>query len=118
MIASTHRMNPAYLMAKEGAGPKATVMKTSTEASIVKGDVRQIDGKLVDQERATVSVFDHGLLYGDGVFEGIRSYNGTVFKLDEHISRLYASARAIKLDIPLTTEERWGANWDELKPLV
>ncbi len=61
-----------------------------------------IDGKLVDQERATVSVLDHGLLYGDGVFEGIRSYNGTVFKLDEHISRLYASARAIKLDIPLT----------------
>jgi branched-chain amino acid aminotransferase len=61
-----------------------------------------IAGKLVDKEQATVSVFDHGLLYGDGVFEGIRVYGARVFLLDEHIDRLYASARAIRLEIPMT----------------
>lgn len=60
-----------------------------------------LDGKLVPQEEATVSVFDHGLLYGDGVFEGIRFYNGRVFRLEEHIDRLYRSARAILLNIPM-----------------
>lgn len=61
-----------------------------------------LNGKFVSQEAAKVSVFDHGLLYGDGVFEGIRSYNGLVFKLEEHIKRLYKSAQAIMLKIPLT----------------
>lgn len=61
-----------------------------------------ISGKLVDKEQATVSVFDHGFLYGDGVFEGIRVYCGKVFLLDEHIDRLYESARAIRLEIPLS----------------
>jgi branched-chain amino acid aminotransferase len=61
-----------------------------------------LDGKLVKREEAKVSVFDHGLLYGDGVFEGIRAYDGLVFKLDEHIDRLFASARAIALKVPLT----------------
>jgi len=60
-----------------------------------------IDGQFFDRDDARVSVFDHGLLYGDGVFEGIRVYGGRVFKLDEHIRRLYDSARAIMLDIPL-----------------
>jgi len=60
-----------------------------------------IDGEFLDREDARVSVFDHGLLYGDGVFEGIRVYGGTVFKLLEHINRLYESARAIMLDIPV-----------------
>ena len=60
-----------------------------------------LNGKIVPKEEATVSVFDHGLLYGDGVFEGIRFYNGRVFRLDDHIDRLYRSARAILLDIPL-----------------
>lgn len=60
-----------------------------------------LNGKLVPKEDASVSVFDHGLLYGDGVFEGIRFYSGRVFRLDEHIDRLYRSARAIALDIPL-----------------
>ena len=55
-------------------------------------------GKLVPQEQATVSVFDHGLLYGDGVFEGIRVYGGKVFLLAEHVERLYESARAIRLE--------------------
>ncbi|NLA32143.1 MAG: branched-chain amino acid aminotransferase, partial [Methanomicrobiales archaeon] len=52
-----------------------------------------LDGKYVPEEEAKVSVFDHGLLYGDGVFEGIRAYNGRVFRLDEHIARLYDSAK-------------------------
>jgi len=61
-----------------------------------------VDGKYCDEKNAKVSVFDHGLLYGDGIFEGIRAYNGRVFKLREHIDRLYASAKAILLDIPLS----------------
>ena len=58
-----------------------------------------IDGKFYDKENAKVSVFDHGLLYGDGVFEGIRFYNGRVFRLDEHMDRLYDSAKAICLEV-------------------
>ena len=61
-----------------------------------------IDGKYYDERTAKVSVFDHGLLYGDGIFEGIRIYNGRVFKLKEHIDRLFYSAKAILLQIPLT----------------
>ncbi|MBO2518489.1 branched-chain-amino-acid transaminase [Limnochorda sp.] len=63
-----------------------------------------LNGKLVPREEAKVSVFDHGLLYGDGVFEGIRLYNGRIFKLREHVDRLYRSARAIRLEIPMTPE--------------
>src|SRR5258708_34760709 len=59
-----------------------------------------LNGQLLDKEKAVISVFDHGLLYGDGVFEGIRAYNGRVFKLREHLDRLYNSARAIMLQIP------------------
>ena len=61
-----------------------------------------IDGVLLDENEAKISVFDHGLLYGDGVFEGIRFYNGRVFRLDEHLDRLFDSARAILLTIPMT----------------
>ena len=64
-----------------------------------------MNGKLVDKAKAHVSVFDHGLLYGDGVFEGIRAYNGRVFMLDEHVDRLYRSAQAISLSIPMTKKE-------------
>lgn len=64
-----------------------------------------IDGQLVDEADAKVSVFDHGLLYGDGVFEGIRMYHNRIFKLKEHIERLYWSAKAILLEIPMTPEE-------------
>lgn len=60
--------------------------------------------KLVDEQDAKISVFDHGLLYGDGVFEGIRIYNKRVFELDAHIERLYNSARGIRLDIPMSRE--------------
>lgn len=61
-----------------------------------------LNGKLCDKEGARVSVFDHGLLYGDGVFEGIRSYHGLIFKLREHVDRLFASAQVLMLKIPLT----------------
>ncbi|HEY1661502.1 MAG TPA: branched-chain-amino-acid transaminase [Verrucomicrobiae bacterium] len=61
-----------------------------------------IDGKFYGERDAKISVFDHGLLYGDGVFEGIRAYNGRVFKLKEHVERLFYSAKAILLQIPLT----------------
>ncbi len=64
-----------------------------------------IDGKYYDRGEAKISVFDHGLLYGDGVFEGIRIYNGKVFKLTQHIERLYQSAKAILLDIPISRAE-------------
>ncbi len=68
-----------------------------------------LDGLLLDEANARISVFDHGLLYGDGVFEGIRFYNRRVFRLEEHIRRLYDSARSILLQIPLTPEEMTAA---------
>lgn len=68
-----------------------------------------INGKLVPQAEATVSVFDHGLLYGDGVFEGLRSYSGKVFRLEEHVRRLYESAKAICLEIPMSEADLCGA---------
>ena len=64
-----------------------------------------LNGRLVPRAEAKISVFDHGLLYGDGVFEGIRSYNGLVFKLKEHLDRLFESAQTILLKIPLTRQE-------------
>jgi branched-chain amino acid aminotransferase len=64
-----------------------------------------LDGRFVDEAEARVSVFDHGFLYGDGVFEGIRAYDGRVFRLDEHVERLYHSAQAIMLDLPLSQRE-------------
>lgn len=63
-----------------------------------------IDGEYIPQEDAKISVYDHGFLYGDGVFEGIRAYHGRVFKLDEHLDRLYRSAKAIMLEIPLSRD--------------
>ncbi|KPJ63207.1 MAG: branched-chain amino acid aminotransferase [Planctomycetes bacterium DG_23] len=64
-----------------------------------------IDGTLYENDQAKVSVFDHGLLYGDGVFEGIRAYGGRIFQLDAHLERLYDSAKAIALKIPLSPEK-------------
>ena len=74
-----------------------------------------IDGVYYPKSQAKVSVYDHGLLYGDGVFEGIRAYNGFVFKLKEHISRLYRSAHALMLKIPLTKEEMTQAVVETLR---
>jgi len=64
-----------------------------------------LNGEYVSKENAVVSVYDHGFLYGDGIFEGIRIYDGNIFKCKEHLKRLYKSARSIMLDIPLTYEE-------------
>jgi branched-chain amino acid aminotransferase len=68
-----------------------------------------LDGELVDKENAKVSVYDHGLLYGDGVFEGIRVYSGKVFEADAHVRRLYDSAKAIRLTIPMTPDQMKAA---------
>jgi branched-chain amino acid aminotransferase len=74
-----------------------------------------IDGKYVAKSEAKISVFDHGLLYGDGVFEGIRAYNGRVFRLDEHLARLYESAKSIDLQIPLSPEALRAAILETLR---
>jgi branched-chain amino acid aminotransferase len=63
------------------------------------------DGKLIDKADAKISVYDHGLLYGDGVFEGVRVYNGKIFKPEAHLDRLYQSAKAIRLTIPMTPQQ-------------
>lgn len=68
-----------------------------------------LDGNFVDEAEAKVSVFDHGLLYGDGVFEGIRVYGGRIFRLEQHIARLFASAKAIMLSVPMTAAELTAA---------
>lgn len=74
-----------------------------------------VSGKLYDKENAKISVYDHGLLYGDGVFEGMRSYSGKVFRLGEHLDRLWNSAKAICLAIPMTKEAMAQAVNDTLK---
>jgi branched-subunit amino acid aminotransferase/4-amino-4-deoxychorismate lyase len=68
-----------------------------------------ISGQFVPQEEAKISVYDHGLLYGDGVFEGLRAYSGKVFRLQEHIERLWNSAKAIWLTIPMTPAQMGDA---------
>lgn len=74
-----------------------------------------IDGAFHPKETASVSVYDHGLLYGDGIFEGIRAYAGRVFRLEEHLVRLYESARSILIDIPLTLDEMREAVLETLR---
>jgi len=74
-----------------------------------------VDGEYFPKSQAKVSVFDHGLLYGDGVFEGIRAYSGSVFKLKEHVDRLYRSVHMIMLDIPLTKEQMIQAVLETLR---
>jgi branched-chain amino acid aminotransferase len=74
-----------------------------------------IDGNFYDQTEAKISVFDHGLLYGDGVFEGIRFYNDRVFRFDEHIDRLWDSARVIGLDIPMSKTELIAATLETIR---
>ncbi|MFO0974479.1 MAG: branched-chain-amino-acid transaminase [Phycisphaerae bacterium] len=74
-----------------------------------------MDGKLVSTADATVSVFDHGLLYGDGIFEGIRVYNGTIFECKAHVDRMYQSAKAIRLEIPYSKAESIKALNDTVK---
>src|ERR1700741_1650393 len=74
-----------------------------------------IDGKFYSEADAKVSVFDHGLLYGDGIFEGIRFYNSRVFRLQEHLDRLWDSARSICLEIPMSMQEMEEALLDAIR---
>ena len=73
-----------------------------------------INGKLYDKDEARISVFDHGLLYGDGVFEGIRAYNGKIFRCREHVERLFSSAQAIALQMPISPDELTHAMYDTM----
>jgi branched-chain amino acid aminotransferase len=84
------------------------------EAAVV-SRIIYLNGSYVPEEEAKISVFDHGFLYGDGVFEGIRAYRGKVFKLEEHLSRLYESAKSIMLEIPETYEEIWEATLETIR---
>ena len=99
----------------------ATPPRPITGASVSVPSVRPmplqiyISGKLYNKEDAKISVYDHGLLYGDGVFEGMRSYGGKVFRLEEHLVRLWSSARAILLEIPISREELAKAVNETLK---
>jgi branched-chain amino acid aminotransferase len=79
--------------------------QSKTPATAPKELTIYLDGKFVPEAEAKVSVFDHGLLYGDGIFEGIRFYNGRVFRLEEHLERLWDSARSICLEIPISRAE-------------
>src|SRR4029077_3225228 len=72
---------------------------------IAMGTVIYVNGRFMAKEEATVSVYDHGFLYGDGVFEGIRAYHGRIFKLDAHVNRLFESAHTLGLQVPLSREE-------------
>jgi branched-chain amino acid aminotransferase len=82
---------------------------------LVKEPIVYVDGEWVPKSRASVSVFDHGLLYGDGVFEGIRVYNGVIFRFKEHLERLYSSAKSIRLQLPLSPEEMTRAIVETVK---
>jgi len=85
----------------------STTLKPSKPSTTTGAGVPTVwlDGKWYDRDTATVSVYDHGLLYGDGVFEGIRVYGGKIFKLSEHLDRLYDSAKALWLTIPMPKDE-------------
>ena len=74
-----------------------------------------MNGELVPAEEAKIGVYDHGLLYGDGVFEGIRTYQERAFRLEKHLGRLYKSAEAIRLVIPFTPEQLSGAIYETMK---
>ena len=87
------------------AAVKPAVETRSSQSTATKEARIYIDGKFYAEADAKVSVFDHGLLYGDGVFEGIRFYNGRVFRLEEHLERLWDSARSICLDVPISMPE-------------
>lgn len=84
----------------------AQLPKTSSAPSEQKTSLKiWLDGQLVEKENARISVYDHGLLYGDGVFEGIRVYSARIFECEAHLERLWASAKAIRLEIPITREQ-------------
>ncbi len=96
--------------AAKPAGERNAPAKTPAKQSTI-----YIDGKFFPESEAKISVFDHGLLYGDGIFEGIRFYNGRVFRLEEHLDRLWDSARSICLEIPMTPREMTDALLDTIR---
>ena len=87
------------------AAVKPAVETKGRATSAKKESKIYVDGKFFAEADAKVSVFDHGLLYGDGIFEGIRFYNGRVFRLEAHLDRLWDSARSICLEIPMSVSE-------------
>lgn len=89
----------------EETTPRKGPAKSKTPHSAKKALQIYIDGEFFDEADAKISVFDHGLLYGDGVFEGIRFYNGRVFRMEEHMERLWESARSICIEIPISRRE-------------
>src|SRR5664279_1692620 len=91
--------------ASKNVKPAVDSRAGAASSTAVKESTIYIDGKFYPESDAKISVFDHGLLYGDGVFEGIRFYNGRVFRLDEHLERLEDSARAICLTLPIDRGE-------------
>src|SRR5689334_8362538 len=93
-------MTTATASAKKTVGNEAAPQATEKKSLHI-----WLDGKLVPKAEAKISVYDHGVLYGDGVFEGIRVYNGKVFECEAHLERLYASAKAIRLEIPISRDE-------------
>src|SRR5881396_1714927 len=95
---------PKSREAVKPAVDKSTAAKPATKQSQI-----YVDGKFYAEGEAKVSVFDHGLLYGDGIFEGIRFYNGRVFRLEEHLERLWDSARSICLQVPISMREMAAA---------
>lgn len=94
---------------REAVSKSAVDSRAQTSKAAVKDWKIYIDGKFYSEANAKVSVFDHGLLYGDGIFEGIRFYNGRVFRLEEHLARLWDSARSICLEIPMSIPEMTDA---------
>ena len=106
------RINPRRSRVRSLALARAATEGRRSDATAFKV---YINGKLFDKEDAKISVYDHGLLYGDGVFEGLRSYGGKVFRLDEHLDRLWNSAKAIWLEIPMSREEMAQAVNETLK---
>jgi len=91
--------------ASKNVKPAVDSRAGATPSTAAKESTIYIDGKFYPESDAKISVFDHGLLYGDGVFEGIRFYNGRVFRLEEHLQRLWDSARSICLDVPISRAE-------------
>src|SRR6476619_4780672 len=95
----------ATAVAEPGAKTVSSRQTTSPTTTPQKPLQIYIDGEFFDQANAKVSVFDHGLLYGDGIFEGMRFYNGRVFRMEEHMDRLWESARSICLEVPISRQE-------------
>src|SRR5437667_8277502 len=102
---------------RSGATPKASVQPAvEVQANLSSSNLKiYIDGKFLPEADAKISVFDHGVLYGDGIFEGIRFYNGRVFRLEEHLERLWDSARSICLEIPIGPGEMTEALLDTIR---